>query len=364
MQLSSLQSDEEWSGLLGEFPPSFDFSASAQSHGALQRLRKIRSGEDMLRLALAYGPCGLSLRQAGAWATASGLADLSDVAVLKRLRKCGPWLEALCGSLIDQQIDSAGTFWRNRRVRIADATSISGPGSKGTDWRLHASLDLSARCLGQCELTDVHGGESLERFSVSAGEIWLADRGYGLARNLQHLICHQADFVIRLGWRRLRLQQADGSRFDLFAALETIKDGETGEWSVFVHGHAGHIFPLRLLVRKKSAEATGRERHKITAKAAKHPTGRADPRSLIAAEFMILGTSLPDIPSDEIFALYRLRWQIELAFKRLKSLIHIDRLPAKDPDLARTWLLAHLLAALIIDRKTSEFLDSPPCADD
>jgi IS4 transposase len=44
-----------------------------------------------------------------------------------------------------------------------------------------------------------------------------------------------------------------------------------------------------------------------------------------------------------------MRWQIELAFKRLKSLLNIDRLPAKNPHLARAWLNAHLLLALLID---------------
>ena len=364
MQSETLISDKDWSDLLQAFPASFDLTASAHAHGALQRLRKISSGEGLLRLALAYGPCGLSLRQVAAWSALSGLADLSDVAVLKRLRKCGPWLEELCGTLLEQRIDLSGTFWRDRRVRIADATSISGPGSTGTDWRLHASLDLSTRRFGQCELTDVHGGENLERFSVGPGEIWLADRGYGVARNLCHLARHQADFVIRFGWKRLNLRHVSGEPFDLFKELATVGDGNTGEWSVVFDGGPANGLPLRLLVRKKTADATERERRKITAKAAKRPTGKADPRSLIAAEFMILGTSLTGIPPEEIFSLYRLRWQIELAFKRLKSLIHIDRLPAKDPDLARTWLLAHLLAALMTDQKTKEFLDSPPCADD
>ena len=59
-------------------------------------------------------------------------------------------------------------------------------------------------------------------------------------------------------------------------------------------------------------------------------------------------------------ALYRLRWQIELAFKRLKSLLRIDRLPAKGDALASTWLHAHLLFALLIDAAAVEMGDFPP----
>jgi hypothetical protein len=53
-------------------------------------------------------------------------------------------------------------------------------------------------------------------------------------------------------------------------------------------------------------------------------------------------------------------WQIELAFKRLKSILHLDRLPAKDPDLAHAWITAHLLLALLIDDTAAKLADSPP----
>jgi hypothetical protein len=85
---------------------------------------------------------------------------------------------------------------------------------------------------------------------------------------------------------------------------------------------------------------------------------------LVAADYLVLLTTLDaaDYPADRVIALYRMRWQIELAFKRLKSLIGIDKLPAKNPDLARAWLAAHLIVALLVDTRTSKVLDSPPCA--
>ena len=90
-----------------------------------------------------------------------------------------------------------------------------------------------------------------------------------------------------------------------------------------------------------------------------------DERTLEAAEFMMVLTSLSaeSFTAGQILALYRLRWQIELAFKRLKSLMHLDRLPAKDPDLARAWIYSHVLLAILIDEMTQDILDSPPCAD-
>ena len=64
--------------------------------------------------------------------------------------------------------------------------------------------------------------------------------------------------------------------------------------------------------------------------------------------------------AEEVVRLYRMRWQIELAFKRLKSLGGFADLQASDPRLARTWLLAHLIAAVLIEASLGEGLDSPP----
>jgi IS4 transposase len=81
----------------------------------------------------------------------------------------------------------------------------------------------------------------------------------------------------------------------------------------------------------------------------------------LAAGFLMLATALPpDIPADEICAVYRLRWQIELAFKRLKSLLHIDRLPTRTEAGSLSWLYTHLILALLTDDICQEILESPP----
>src|SRR5918998_2218535 len=54
---------------------------------------------------------------------------------------------------------------------------------------------------------------------------------------------------------------------------------------------------------------------------------------------------------------------IELAFKRLKSLLGLDRLPAKSAALARGWLFAHLILALLLEDTARKLLDLPPWTD-
>ena len=77
---------------------------------------------------------------------------------------------------------------------------------------------------------------------------------------------------------------------------------------------------------------------------------------------MILVTSLPrkGHTAKNILAVYRLRWQIERAFRRLKSLLPIDRLPTRTERGSRSWLYAHLILALLCDDLRQDFLESSP----
>src|ERR671920_546838 len=87
---SSASVEAQWPDLVAAVSAAIDLEATARTCGALVRRRAIRSAEMLLRLALAYGPGGLSLRAAAAWAGASGLADLSDTAIMRRLHQAPP----------------------------------------------------------------------------------------------------------------------------------------------------------------------------------------------------------------------------------------------------------------------------------
>jgi hypothetical protein len=99
------------------------------------------------------------------------------------------------------------------------------------------------------------------------------------------------------------------------------------------------------------------------ARKASKKSHRLDPRTTQAAGYLMLLTSLPAAQhsSEAVLSIYRNRWQIELGFKRLKSLGDIDGLPTADPDLTRAWLLAHLIAAVLTEDLAHQILDFSPC---
>src|SRR5215216_5914821 len=206
------------------------------------------------------------------------------------------------------------------------------------------------------------GGENLQRLTYQPGEIVLADRGYARARNLRLVKEDGADFIVRTGWNSLRFKHPDGNQFDLFAALHAQKR-QQGELKVQVDEGPNVTEPLelRLVIWRKSPEQAQAEQNRLLKNAKKRGT-KVDPRSLEAAKYVMLLTSLPaDIfPASDVLAIYRFRWQLELLFKRMKSLAGLDELAAKKPELAQAWLYARLIAFLIAERNAGEIPESPP----
>ena len=351
----------DFEALLARLPGALDLEATARASGALKRRRGVPSATNLLRLALGYAVCGMSLRDAAAWAEIGEIAKVSDVALLNRLRKAAVWLGQIVGSILAARMGPAGN---QRRWRLVDATTLSCPGSRSTDWRVHVSCTLGPQPrIEQVELADGRGSESLSRFTYGPGDIGVCDRGYAKAGDLaRHRACG-ADVIVRTGWNCVRLRQLDGRSFDLFAALDAIPHDGVADLPVAVALDRANtqLLPMRLIVKRLSAAEAERCRQRAQRKSRKQ--GKAlQPQTLQAAGYVLILTSLDvaQFSAADILAIYRLRWQIELLFKRLKSLLHLDELPAKDPDLARCWIYAKLIAALLLEEVAGPFLDSPP----
>ena len=360
---------DHWPEVRSRLPAGFDLEATARLRGAFARAREVKDAETLLRLALAYGACGMSLRETCAWAEAAGIASLSDPSLIERLAKAAPWLGDVVAALVAEQAHIAAERWAGYRLRALDGTSICQPGADRTTWRVHAGYGLAAAQMDYIELTDGHGAETLRRLPYQPGDIALADRYYARLRDLRPVIDAGADLIVRTGWNSLRLLHPDGGCFDLFAALAAQAEQE-GEVRVRVDEGIKKALPtppliLRLVIRRKDPKQAQAEQRRLL-KDAKKRGKRPDPRSLEAANYILLLTSLPAdaFPAADVLALYRFRWQIELAFKRMKSLADLDELPAKKPELARAWIYARLIAILLAEQSAGQVPESPPSGPD
>ena len=362
--------DIAWRDLLSRLPDSLELDQSAREHGALKRRRLVRDGATMLRLALAYGPGGMSLRSAAAWAAGRDIAHLSDVGLLKRLKGANDWLSYIAASLLNN--DVRGRLG-DRRLLIVDGSVIRSSSKGGKGWRLHATYDPAEGRFSQLEISDTHGGESLSRHSFKEGDLVLGDRGYARTPGLLHVREMGADFIMRIGWSTIRLLTTNGARLDWNAIYAGMQPGDIAEHEVLVD-HSGRkremrgasTFRARLIIRRKDEASSERALKAILFDHRRKQRVAADPNPLTvaSADFLLLLTSVParEMPADKVIATYRLRWQIDLAFKRIKSGLGIDALPARDSQLARSWLAAYLIFGLLIDEAVADSLAFPPAS--
>ncbi len=127
---------------------------------------------------------------------------------------------------------------------------------------------------------------------------------------------------MRFGWNALRLETLDGTPWSVLDAVRGLPDTTPGEWWVQIPGAKDRPrLTVRIVAIRKSPAAGAKARRKARKDARDHGYTVAQ-ETLEAADYVLILTTLPEAAADaaEILELYRLRWQIECAFKRLKSL--------------------------------------------
>lgn len=365
-----------WEDVLARLGEHVDLEETARRTGALQRARVIRTASQLLRLVLAYVLSGFSLRSTAAWAEAAAEASLSDVAVLKRLRRCAPWLAELVGTLGGLLQPEAAGGEEGRRVVAVDATAIASPGGKTKRYRLlHTVYDVGAQRFTTTQLTERTLPERLDVGEITPGEIRLGDRAYGRYTDLAAVQRAGADYVVRLSAKALRLAKAgspgrgdtgaDPTQGDQTGAEE--REGGRGlnraalcrraecegvqDTPVLVcDTQGGAPLEARLIVLPLAPDKAEAARRQMRRKARQWGYTPSD-EALATAGCLMLITSLSAQawPATRVLGLYRLRWQAELAFKRLKSLLALESLRAFDPELVSAWVHGVLLMALLIE---------------
>jgi len=348
--------EDQWPVIRQLLPADLD--QSARDHGAMRRQRgQIKSAEQLLRLLLLHIAGGLSLEQAVARAKVRGLATLNAMALHKRLCASHRWLQALTAHLLEglkpflappPECQDAGY-----RVRILDATEISEPGSTGSNWRLHYGLRLPQLCCDFFTLSDPHKAESLRHLPVEAGDLILVDRGYNDRKAVAQVVAAGGEVILRYNSGAFPLLDLQGAAFVPIEHLRSLKVGQTKAWEVkFTSG--SQVLRARLCAVRKSPDAAQRARRKLQRKSRRQKTIR--PETLEYADFIVVITTLTakEMTLACVLEYYRGRWQVELAFKRLKSLLELGQVPKKKAASAQAWMQGKILVALLIERLLCE----------
>jgi hypothetical protein len=226
-------------------------------------------------------------------------------------------------------MSAAETLPEGLRFVVIDASSMQAPGAKGTDHRLHSTMDLMTLQFLEGLVSDGHTGETLKHFPLGPGDVAVADRGYAHAQGMRAAVQQGAELIVRLNPFRVVRCDPTEQPLSLGAALkrqpmETLRTLEVVIQSTWgQHTVRGWVHASRLHVEQANrARHTCRQGHK---------KGTPSAQSLLLAGWVLVLTTLAPavLSAQTIMALSRCRWQVAMAIKRCKSVRDVDALRAK-----------------------------------
>jgi len=339
--------DSQFETLLQDLP--VDLVGSAREFRAFTRARKIKTPQELLRVVLLY--CGLDQALRTVAGNLTLLAErITESSVRARLHACEPWIKALLPPLLP----SLPALPAGYRLSVIDGSSVEAPGADGTDYRLHLRLDLVSLTFLELVVTDAHTAESLRHFTLGAGDIALVDRGYCQPAALVEAHQQGADWIVR--WNSgIPLWTPTGEAFDVARTLQAVPQTQaviTQAVQVGPAGSAERVAASLHACRLPEAQAEA-ARRRCRQRAQKKGRTLKAATLYLAGWVIVVTTVAPAVwTAETILALYRVRWQVELAIKRWKSLLKADQLRAKaEGTLASLWLHGKLLYALLLERR-------------
>lgn len=339
--------DADWRWIRQLFPRNLD--ALAKETEAVTFFRELRSGEILLRLLLLWSLGSMGLRSVSAWAARARWGSLTEGALRYRFRQCESFVAALIAHALSSwlRIDhSAGL-----PLRIIDATMVAVPGPSGRCFRLHATYDPSLGVMTGVELTDDSQGESTSRAPVGVRDVLIADRGYGRAKDLVALAFRVVFWIVRVYLPSVPLWNKQGERLDSHALVRACASaGRAIERAVELRFGKQKV-AARLIIAPLPSEAAAKAREQVRKRASRKRKS-VDSQALLMAGFVTLLTTVDSETASPSALLnwYRVRWQIELYFKRCKSLLQLHPVLSADDDLQRVRLLVAMLVAVIVDQ--------------
>jgi hypothetical protein len=337
--------------------------------GALRRARKIKTPEELLRLIFLYLTDGKSFAGTSALLQMLGNIVMSKIAIWKRIGNSAKWIQWMCvnfclahGILVDKPL-----WLTDKRVCLVDGSEEALAGNNKTYFRLHYALDLFSLGMVEMSLTDIKTGEKLTNFKGFGKNdiVVVADRAYGTIAGMEHLRELGSGFVLRLRARAFGLYNKEGREISLIRQLKGLKAGESMDLEVF-YKTDGKLVPVRICATRKDkdSERSGLERIEKTNRRKRGDKAVSGLQSAYNKYIIVVTSIGKEVSAKQILELYRMRWQVEIAFKRLKSIFKYNEVPMRLDKNAYVWFYGKLLLSFLCDALVNQARFSPQEQDD
>jgi hypothetical protein len=351
MTALSLVRSDDWQALSAHLPRDYERLAAEHKQVETQYGNaKLTTASWLLRFILLHTGANLPLRQTVALMAEAGGPSLSAMRLHKKMCRAAPYLQALVERMAGWTSEAKPELWAGYSMVLVDATTICGPGAVGPDARVHTKMRVSDVALLDAIVTDASGGETFKRFLFQPGELVVADRLYCNPVNVALAVEQGADVLIRYNRGSLPLHYVGGT-LDVLGAVRTLRNDGVLDLPVSIE-QGDDIIRGRFIATRLPADQAEKARQRLRKK---DGPNKVSAESLEAAAYVMLLTTVPRdrMSADRCLQAYRLRWQIELQFKRWKSLCGFDRLPNYRDDTIVAWLYAKLLLGMLLDRMGS-----------
>ena len=341
-----------------EYLPT-EWSSKCKEYGALQRGRSIKTAEDLLTLNLLYMTEGESLQMTSAMMKLAGVS-VNKNAVHERIKSSGKWLGWMAKEVLSENgfLIEKPEWLKEKELCLADGSELALKGSKGGDYLLHYMFSLFEFSCRQLELTTTEEGERLSIFEFKAGDIVIGDRNYGNMKAIEHVKEKGAEYILRLKAGCFNIYDSEGKDMEILEYGKELDEWESKTIDCY-YRQGKELRPFKVCLMKKGKEEIKKTITKQKRKASKEQR-TLSAKSIETNDYIVLATNLTYTP-EQIFELYRARWQIELVFKRLKTLFGFGNVPSKNPDSVKSWFYGKLLLAGICESsiKRSHFSPAP-----
>ena len=333
-----------------ELPEGYE--KACYSEKAIQRERGISNPNDLMMLAMFHLINGTSLMEISTVASLTKLGKMSDVAFMKRFENCNDWFKWINERLIWDGIAkyTIPEWLEKYRVLVNDASDVAEKGRSGRIYRLHYALDLFKMQTAQEVITDQKMGESLTNFTFKKGDLVIGDRIYSTFTGIRHCMESEADFILRLRKNSFNLYDENGSAINLLEKLQGIEEDKILNLSVYVKIDGKELTELRICAKRKPSASSERTKKTLRRRETRHQVEISDEAKEFNNYIVIVTALSSEITAEEILELYRMRWQVEIYFKRLKSIMDFGELPKRRPASSMAWLNGKIMVAMLIEK--------------
>jgi hypothetical protein len=310
---------------------------------------RLHEAEDLMHLILLHVGCDLPLRQSVHLMAEAGGVKCSHVTLHRKMRRVGPFLQELIATMADARDVADTETWAGYTPVVIDGSVVVSPGPSSAGGRLHAVLRIADLCVVGAQVTTTDEGETLRRFAWSPGQLIIADRGYANPVGIAHVAREGANILVRVNRGALPLYDPEDEQIDVLRWVRTLNGNGAHHRLAIVRNDHGDDVRGRIIAKRLPADKVD------AAKARVRKEVGDDPNALEMAPWLVVFTTAASdrLTDAQVIDLYRLRWQIELLFKRWKSLCDLDKLPNYRKDTLVAWLSAKLLLFLCAERKAA-----------